>query len=286
MTGGALVLKFGGESLATPGRLRLAARRVRAHRRSGRRPVAVASAMGRTTDRIVERIRGAAPGDGAGAAPREADRALATGEEQAAALLALALSDTGLEAVSLRGGEAGLRAEGPHGKGRIAHVDVSRLRGLLDDGLVPVVCGFQAARPDGETVTLGRDSSDLTAVALAAELGAGCHLVTDVEGVHRRDPGDAGAGEPLGRLDHDELLRIVEAGAEVVHPAAARLARDRRVPLLVYSFRCPRPGGGGTRVEPSGRRGPEDAGGDAGPRSGGGAASGSAGPRRAGGVAG
>lgn len=248
MSGRALVVKFGGSALATPERVRLAARRVRALERSGRRPVAVASAMGRTTDRILERIRRVAPGDGPGAAPREADRALATGEEEASALLALALAGVGLRAVSLRGGEAGLRAEGPHGDGTLVVVDTTAVRTHLADEVVPVVCGFQASGPDGETVTLGRDSSDLSAVALAAALGAECHLVTDVEGVHRRDPSSGDAGAPLSRLSHEELVRLADEGAEVVHPAAARLARDRGVTLEVYSFRRSWLGEDGTRV--------------------------------------
>lgn len=248
MSGRTLVLKFGGAALATPERVRLAARRVRALDRSGRRPVAVASAMGRTTDRILDRIRRVAPGSGAAAAPREADRALATGEEEAAALLALALAAVGLRSVSLRGGEAGLRAEGPHGDASLADVDAVSVRNHLADSVVPVVCGFQAYGPDGETVTLGRDSSDLTAVALAAALGCACHLVTDVDGVY---PGEARPGEsdgPLPRLSHDELVRLAEAGAEVVHPAAARLAREHVVPLDVYGFRRSWLGGGGTEV--------------------------------------
>lgn len=246
MNGRVLVLKFGGTALSNPDRVRLAARRIRAQRTKGRWTVAVASAMDDRTDVLLERIRRVAPGAGSGAHPREADRALATGEEEASALLALALADVGLRAVSLRGGEAGLRAEGPHGDATLVDVDGGAVLGLLEEGVVPVVCGFQAARADGETVTLGRNSSDLTAVALAVALGGECHLVTDVDGIYDSDPESGGRGTPIARLSHDELVRMAEEGAGVVHPTAARLARAHGLPLSVYSFR--RSWIGGTRV--------------------------------------
>lgn len=252
-----VVLKFGGTSIATPGRVRLAARRVRAHRQRGRRVVVVVSAAGSTTDRILERVDRVGlsgveplappPLDAAAATAREVDRALATGEDRSAALLAVALWRIGVPARSLRGGEAGLRAEGAFGRGRLARVDPDRLFRLLDGGLVPVVSGFQAERVDGETVTLGRGGSDTSGVAIAAALNAPCHIVTDVQAVHDRDPNVHADARPLAVLDHTTLLALVERGAEVVHPTAARLAAESRVPLRIYHFRAPL-AGTGTRV--------------------------------------
>ncbi len=167
-----LVIKFGGTSLGTPARIRLAARRIRAHLRRGRSPVVVASAMGHTTDRILRLMEacGGATGN------RETDRALATGEALASALLAGVLRSRGVPSVSLSGGEAGFIGAGEFGAGRIARIDCGPIRRLLAAGQVPVIAGFQATRPDGETVTLGRGTSDLTAVALAAALGpVPCH---------------------------------------------------------------------------------------------------------------
>jgi aspartate kinase len=232
-----VVLKFGGTSLATPKRLRLAARRVRAHLRRGESPVVVASALGHTTDRILRRLEhcGVSPAFAA----REVDRALATGETLSSAMLAGCLRSFGIGAIGLSGGEAGFEGAGEFGRGTIARLDLAPLRRLLAGGNVPVIAGFQARRPDGETVTLGRGSSDVTAVALAAALGpVTCHIVTDVGAVYDRDPNLDAAAQPYRELDHDELVRLAEAGAQVVHPAAARWALDHRVPLCIHSYRA------------------------------------------------
>jgi aspartate kinase len=243
----ALVLKFGGTSLGTPARVRRAARRVAAHASGGRRVVVVASAMGHATDRIVRLL--AAVAAGGRPDPREADRALATGEDLSAALLAAALASLGVPARSLRGGEAGVRAEGGFCGGRVAGVDTAAMLALLDAGVVPVVSGFQAARADGETVTLGRGGSDTSAVALAAALGpAECHVVTDVPAVFDRDPNREAGARPIGEMDHLALLLLAESGAQVVHPEAARLALEHGVPLRVYGHRAPLSGRGGTTV--------------------------------------
>jgi aspartate kinase len=181
-----VVLKFGGTSLQTSARVRRAARRV-AGRVAGGMPVAVVvSARGHATDRILSELRRIGR---AGPADREADRALTTGEDLSAAFFAAALSALGIRALSLRGAEAGVRAAGPFGAGRIEKIYPARLRALLAAGVVPVVAGFQGVRADGETVTLGRGGSDTSAVALAVALGAAaCEIVTDVEAVFDGDP--------------------------------------------------------------------------------------------------
>jgi aspartate kinase len=251
-----LVIKFGGTSVATPVRLRAAAARIRAHVDAGRRVVAVVSAAGHSTDRILDWVSrvGAptsrsvtVPLDAGAARGREVDRALATGEDRSAALLAVALWRAGVAARSLRGTEAGVQVQGGFGAGRIAHVDTSVLEQLLDAGIVPVVSGFQGVRADGETLTLGRGGSDISAVAIAAALGATCDIVTDVQAVYDRDPNTDESARPFARLDHATLVRLTERGARVVHPLAARLAADRGVPLRVYHFRAP-PGRTGTWI--------------------------------------
>lgn len=236
-----LVLKFGGTSLASPARVRLAAERVERHVGEGRRLAVVVSAPGRTTD-LVLRWLGALEGDrralGArrGSADRERDRAVARGEDLSAAGLAFALASRGLSARSLTGPEAGIQVAGNHGAGRIATIRTGPVQELLEEGTIPVVSGFQGEGPTGETVLLSRGGSDITAVALAAALGAECHLVTDVAGVHDADPRTTPDARRLPVLDHDELVRLAEAGARVVHPEAARLARGGRVPLVIYHF--------------------------------------------------
>jgi aspartate kinase len=208
--------------------------------------VAVVSAAGGATDRITRMLAAVSAGR---PHPREADRALATGEDLSAALLASALAALGVPARSLRGGEAGVRVEGGFCGGRIARIDPAPLRSLLDAGLVPVVSGFQGARADGETVTLGRGASDLSAVAIAAALGAAeCHIVTDVAGVFDRDPRVDAAARVFPRLTHGELLRLAVDGAKVVHPEAAREAQRSGVPLRIHHFRAPFEGDHGTVV--------------------------------------
>lgn len=242
----ALVLKFGGTSLGSPARVRRAARRVRAHVRRGRRVAVVVSAMGHGTDGIVRWLAAVSPCGRPD--PREADRALATGEDLSAALLAAALAGLGVPARSLRGGEAGVWARGGFCGGRIDDVDPFPLRTLLAAGVVPVVSGFQARRDDGETVTLGRGGSDTSAVAIAAALGAECHIVTDVDAIYDRDPNAHADARPIGEIDPLALVVLAEGGATVVHAEAARLARAHHVSLRVYSFRAPLSGRGGTTV--------------------------------------
>jgi aspartate kinase len=242
-----VVLKFGGTSLATPKRLRLAARRVRAHLRRGEKPVVVASARGHTTDRILRDLERC--GIGSDFADREIDRALATGETLSSAMLAGCLGRLGIGAVSLGGGEAGFEGSGDFGRGVITRLDPAPTRRLVAGGIVPVIAGFQATRSDGEIVTLGRGASDTTAVALAAVLGpVPCHIVTDVGAVYDRDPNLDAEAQPYHELTHDELLRLAEAGAQVVHPGAARWALEHRVPLCIYSYRAPLGEEQGTRV--------------------------------------
>jgi len=241
-----LVLKFGGTSVGSARRVRVAARRIAAHARHGRHVVAVVSAAGGATDAIL--ARAARVCGGLAPASRELDRALATGEDRSAALLALALESLRVPARSLRGGEAGLRAEGEFGAGRITDVVAWRLFQLLEEGVVPIVAGFQGVRADGETLTLGRGASDATAVALAAALGAECHLVTDVAAVYDRDPHQDASARPYRRLDHAQLAALTAAGAQVVQAEAARLAERTATPLWVYGWNAPLSGRGGTRI--------------------------------------
>lgn len=180
------------------------------------------------------------------------DRALATGEELSAGLLGAALRALGVAARSLRADEAGLEAVGPFGGGVLTGLDVERLGRLLDTGVTPVVAGFQAVRRDGETVTLGRGGSDVTAVFLAMMLGAAaCHIVTDVDGVYDTDPRTNPDARRLPELSHAALVQLSGRGAEVVHPMAALYAERFGTPLHVYNFRAPPHSPAGTRVAPA-----------------------------------
>ncbi len=208
-----LVLRFGGSSLNSPLRVRGAAERIRFHIADGAWVAAVISAPSQESFRIarwLERVGGQRT-DGAA---RELDRAAAAAEEVTAALLAAALSATGIPASSLRAGEAGLRGDGPFGAGTLASVDVTQLESLTASGTVAVITGGQVRRADGEVVMLRSRSADVIAVAVAESLGAQCHFVADREGL-------------------DPAMRE----GQLVHPEAAKLAAERNVPLKAYSFR-------------------------------------------------
>ncbi len=274
--GAPLVIKFGGAALASPLRVRAAVARIRYHRERERPSVVVVSAPGATTDRILDRVSrvgGEAPLPGLeGAVRRERDRALATGEDRSASVLAAALLGAGIPARSLRGDEAGLwveEADEALGRGAVdaehakdakhadplqvdlapLQVDPAPLRALLGAGIVPVVSGFQARGAEGELVTLARGGSDLTAVALAEALGSPrCLLVKDVPGIFDQDP-RRHPGALLHRtLDWDALVALAEAGGQVVQLEAACRARHAGLPLHVVHY-GQRPGSrGGTRV--------------------------------------
>ena len=242
---GVLAIKFGGTSLGTAARVRLAARRIRSLRSRGWLPVAVVSAAGSTTDRLLRQLEGVAgqrarharPAPTATSLAREMDRVLATGEDRSAALLAAALCALGVPATSVRAHEAILRAAGRHGRGRLTKLEPGAISGALGAGIVPVVTGFQGVRDDGQLVTLGRGSSDTTAVFVAVALGAAeCHIVTDVDGVYDRDPRLTRSARRLDRLSLDALVDLCEGGAQVVHPEAARRARTAGTLIRVYHF--------------------------------------------------
>lgn len=235
-----LVLKFGGASLATPARIRRAGRRVSWLRARGHDVVVVASALGHTTDRLLALTERAATPQPTANAARERDRILATGEDLAAALLAATITATGTAARSLRGGEAGLLATGDFGAGELLDLALSPILDLLRAQVVPVVSGFQAIRVhDGETVTLGRGTSDLTAVFLAAKLRAAeCHLIKDVDGVYDSDPHKFSAAQRHDTLSYEALAAIATT-SEIVHAGAARLAHTSGVRLRIYGYRAP-----------------------------------------------
>ncbi|MFF3350332.1 aspartate kinase [Streptomyces sp. NPDC002779] len=234
------VLKFGGTSVGTtPQQIRAVARRVAGVRRAGYPVVVVVSARGSTTDELVADAHGLVRNPSA----REMDQLLATGEIEAAALLALALNDMGVPAHSLSGAQAGFVASGPHRDGRIADVEGSRIRAALDDGTVVVVAGFQAIGPSGDVVTLGRGGSDTTAVALAAAVGAAtCEIYTDVDGVYNADPRIVPDARLLTRIGSGVMAELAFSGARVLHPRAIELASRNDVSIHVRSTFTEKPG--------------------------------------------
>ena len=204
-----LVQKYGGSSVKDPSRIAAVAARIARDRAAGKEVVAVVSAMGDTTDDLLALAATVSGGKLPDA--RELDALLATGENQAAALLATALIANDVPAISLSGAQAGISADGTFGKGRIAGIEPRRVRDEIAAGRVVIVAGFQGVSGGSETTTLGRGGSDTTAVALAAALGADrCQIYTDVTGVYTADPRIVADARWLGVIGYEEMLELAD----------------------------------------------------------------------------
>ena len=229
---GIVVQKYGGSSMATAEHIRAVAKRVGRARDSGLDLVVVVSAMGKTTDRLLE-LAGEVSRD---PSPREIDQLLATGEEQSVALLAMALHDRGVAAISLTGPQAGMTVTGRYGSGVISEVRPERIHGLLEEGQVVIVAGFQGMNALGDVMTLGRGGSDTTAVALAAALKAErCEIYTDVDGVYSADPRLVEGARRIPLISPEEMAEMSWRGAKVMHPRAVELGALYGVEIHVRS---------------------------------------------------
>ena len=233
------VQKFGGSSLAGVDKVRAVAARIAAERAAGRSVVAVVSAMGDTTDDLLELLRQVNPRPAA----REVDMLLATGEQVSAALLAAALGTAGVPAVSLTGWQAGIATDGIHRRAMIRGIDTARLRRELDAGRVVVVAGFQGLGPASDITTLGRGGSDTTAVALAAALGVpAAEIYSDVDGVYTADPRLVPGARRIPRISYEEMMEMAHLGAQVLHIRAVECALEHGVTILARSTFAPGPG--------------------------------------------
>ncbi|MBN2537514.1 aspartate kinase [candidate division WOR-3 bacterium] len=227
-----LVQKYGGTSVADIDCIRRVARRIVAARRRGDRVVAVVSAMGSTTDELTRLARLITPSP----QRRELDMLLTAGERQTMALLSLAIMELGCEAVSFTGSQVGIITDRFHADARIEEIRGDRLRQALRRGLVPIVAGFQGVSLDREITTLGRGGSDVTAVALAAALGAArCELYKDVDGLFAENPREFPGARPVREISYPELAELAGSGSELIHPRACALADKYRVPLVISS---------------------------------------------------
>lgn len=227
-----IVQKFGGTSVGTVEKINHAADRVIEEKKKGNDCVVVVSAMGQTTDQLIQLAKeiSSKPPE------RELDMLLATGEQVAGALFAMALQNKGYAAVSLTGWQAGIQTEAVFGKARIMHIDAKRIEKELAEGKIVVVAGFQGVTDTGEIATLGRGGSDTTAVALAAALKADkCDIYTDVTGVFTTDPRFIKGARKLKQISYDEMLELANLGAGVIHPRAVELAKNYRIPLEIRS---------------------------------------------------
>ncbi len=227
-----VVMKFGGSSVADPDKIRHVARRLAEAREQGRRVVATVSAMGDTTDGLVELARQVSPDPH----PRELDMLLSTGERIACALVAMAVHDLGYEAVSFTGSQAGIITDPVHTKAKIREITPGRVVEALDRGRIVLVAGFQGfSRDTMDITTLGRGGTDATAVALAAALGASCEIYSDVTGVFTADPRIVPGARKLAKVSYEEMLEMAASGAKVLMLRAVELARSQGVRIHARS---------------------------------------------------
>jgi len=226
------VMKFGGSSVGTTERMGIVADKIIERKLAGDRIVVVVSAMGDTTDDLIDKAKEISDNPPA----REMDMLLVTGEQISVALLAMAIHKRGHDAVSLTGWQAGIKTDGTHGKARILDIRPDRIQRELDQGRIVIVAGFQGITEDGEMTTLGRGGSDTTAVALAAALNADvCEIYTDVDGVYSTDPRIVRNARKLDAISYDEMLELANLGAAVLHPRAVEYAKQYKVNLVVRS---------------------------------------------------
>jgi len=228
-----IVQKFGGSSVADAEGMKRVAQRIVATKRAGHDVVVVVSAMGDTTDELIELANQVSPMPSG----RELDMLLTAGERISMALLAMAISNLGHEARSFTGSQAGIITDSAHGRARVIDVSPGRIQEALDQGAIAIVAGFQGVSQDTKDITtLGRGGSDTTAVALAAALDADvCEIYTDVDGVFSADPRIVPAARQLKSVTYEEMLELAASGAKVLHLRCVEYARRFDLPIHVRS---------------------------------------------------
>jgi aspartate kinase len=222
-----VVQKYGGSSVADVDKVRQVAARVAAARREGRDVCVVVSAMGKTTDELLALAKRVSPNP----ARRELDMLLTAGERISMALLAMALEDLGVPAVSFTGSQAGILTDDRHTAARVVEVRPVRVEEELARGKVVIVAGFQGVSPRKEVTTLGRGGSDTTAVAMAAALGADCEIYSDVDGVYTADPRVVSSPRRLDEISYEEMQALARAGAKVLNAEAVEFAREKGIAI-------------------------------------------------------
>ncbi len=229
---GLIVQKFGGTSVGSVDKILKVAERIKAESDQGNQVVVVVSAMGKSTDQLVDLAKEISGQPN----KRDMDMLLSTGEQVTIALLSMALNEQNLPAVSFTGWQAGILTEPVHGNARITNINTESVQNQLNEGKVVIVAGFQGITEDGEITTLGRGGSDTTAVALAAALKADkCDIYTDVTGVFTSDPRYVKMARKLKSVSYDEMLELANLGAGVLHPRAVEFAKNYQVRLEVRS---------------------------------------------------
>ena len=229
---GLIVQKFGGSSVANLSRIQNVARRVVNYSKKGYDLVVVVSALGDTTDELIELAHKISPEP----AEREMDMLLSTGEQISVALLAMAIHKLGYEAISFTGAQVGIITDTSHTRARILKINADKIKEELKNGKIVIVAGFQGVTLNQDITTLGRGGSDLTAVALAKELCAReCQIYTDVAGIYTTDPRIERRAKKISRITYDEMLEMASLGAQVMQARSIEVAKKFNVPIHVRS---------------------------------------------------
>jgi aspartate kinase len=237
-----VVQKYGGSSVADVDKIKAVAQLVKRAKDRGQRVCVVVSAMGKTTDALIKLAHDVSRAP----SRRELDMLLTTGERASASLLAMALHDLGVDAISLTGSQAGIITNATHAGARVLEVRPYRVADELDKGVVVVLAGFQGVSYTKEITTLGRGGSDTTAVALAAALDADCEIYSDVDGVWTSDPRVVPTATKLEALSHEEMQELAAAGAKVLNPQAVQFAKAKGI--AIYALQTGSVDGTGTVV--------------------------------------
>ena len=233
-----VVQKYGGTSVGSADRIKNVAARIKRRAEAGDHIVAVVSAMGDTTDELIDLANQITDHPAA----REMDVLLSTGETQSSALMVMALQAIGVDAISLSGAQAGMRTDSVHRNARILAIEPHRLREEVDRGRVVIVAGFQGLTAEMDVATIGRGGSDTTAVAFAAALQARCEIFTDVDGVYTADPRIVPEARKLKDISYEEMLELASKGAKVMAPRAVELGAVYNIPIMVASSFRDEPG--------------------------------------------
>jgi aspartate kinase len=242
---GLIVQKFGGTSVADAQRIHRAAAKAVAAKNAGNKVVVVVSAMGDTTDNLIDLAKQVCSYNGHEIQPpkRELDQLLVTGEQVTIALMAMAIHAQGHEAISFTGGQIGMTTDTAFSKARIQSINQQRIEEQLNKGRIVIVAGFQGVTPEGDVTTLGRGGSNATLVAVGAVLKADvCENYTDVDGIYTADPRICKNARKIDRISYDEMLELSGLGASVLQTRAVEFAKKYNVPLHVRNSQNDNPG--------------------------------------------
>lgn len=226
-----VVQKYGGTSVGSIDKIKAVARRVIDEKNKGKNIVVVVSAMGKTTDHLVNLSREISKNP----SKRDLDMLLSTGEQVSISLLSMAFQEYGYESISLTGFQAGIKTKGAYTKNKILDIDIRKIKEFLSEGKIVVVAGFQGINETGDITTLGRGGSDTTAVAIAAKLKCECSIYTDVEGIYSVDPRLYKDSKKLDYISYEEMMEMASLGAGVMETRAVEIGCKYNVPIYVAS---------------------------------------------------